>query len=459
MIAEWASKLWWRRTLRREARSWEELDQFPLFPAQRQRRILAERLLAQLQYFGHREDALPEWREAAEIRDPEELWGVWPSLPIVDKRTLQSRFEPVEIQERFRLQGVVRSTGGSTGEPTAFFYDPLMVRTTRAQSVYARMRMGWRPGMATVVVWGSERDIGRQTRLRARLRNHLLRTFLIDGYNLTQQTVERVLEVIRRHRPVALYGFTSMLEFVAQKTLELRGSPPPGSVRTAWNGGEMLFEQQNAVFRKAFGVAMLNCYSGRELSTMACQFHEAQPLLILRPWLFLEVVDSRGRPAGPGESGRLLWTSTVCRGTPFLRYDVGDLGAFESADQNESGIFALRELHGRVGGLLRLPDGKTVNCLYWNHLFKEFSEVQQFQVVLKKDGRLQFLLKGRGFTLPRETELRTALKDFLGGLSVQISWVDNIPLTSQGKLMQVVNEDAGISVPHHVPLDLNAVKG
>lgn len=57
MIGRLVSEVWWRRYFRRNARSWEELEQFPHLRADRQRLILAERLMSQIQFFGNREDA------------------------------------------------------------------------------------------------------------------------------------------------------------------------------------------------------------------------------------------------------------------------------------------------------------------------------------------------------------------------------------------------------------------
>jgi phenylacetate-CoA ligase len=442
MIPRFASSLWWNRSFRRHARSWDELETFPRLPAQEQQHELARRLLAQIRYFGNREDALPEWREAARIEDPQELWRVWPSLPVVTKKDLQSRFQPAEMRERFGLVGRLDSTGGSTGEPTPFFHDTAMLRASAAASNYTRVRMGWRPGMATIIVWGSERDIGKQTSLRNRLNNRLFRDHLVDGYHLNRSTVERVAAIIRSDGPVAIYGFTSMLDYVARETITAGLVPPAGSVATAWNGGEMLFADQNEAFRQAFGTSILNRYGGRELSVMACEFEPGGPLNVLRPWLFVEVAGEDGRPVGPGQSGRLLWTSTVCRGTPLLRYDIGDLGAFDACHLDESGVSALAELHGRVASLLVLPDGRRVNNIYWNHLFKEFREVRQFQVILKRDRTLEILLSGAGFSPESEARVRSVLAGFLGEIPVRLAWVDTIPLTPQGKLVQVVREPA-----------------
>jgi len=73
---------------------------------------------------------------------------------------------------------------------------------------------------------------------------------------------------------------------------------------------------------------------------------------------------------------------------------------------------------------------------------KEFTEVRQFQIVIKNDGSLLFLLKGEGFSVDRERHLRKIIADFLGDLPIRITWVDSIPLTRQGKLIQVAWEPA-----------------
>jgi phenylacetate-CoA ligase len=443
VIAELAGKYWWARHFARGARPWDELDNFPQRSPEEQRRQLAVRLLEQIQYFGGREDALPEWREAARISDPNELWRIWPALPVVTKKTLRERFPPEEVRRLCGLEGISNSTGGSTGEPTHFFQDREMGRAAAGLISYAWLKMGWRPGMATIVVWGSERDIGKLMSARSRLNYRLLRIFLVDGYALDRSTVSRVLDIMRRQRRVAIYGFTSMLEFVAGETLAMGLEPPPGTVRAAWNGGEMLFPDQVELFREAFGAPILNSYGGRELSTIATQLEAGGPLHVFRPWLFLEVVREDGAPAGPGEIGRLLCTSTITRGTPFLRYEVGDLGAFDAGHQTEAGVSALRELHGRIGSVVRLPSGKVISNLFWNHFFKECPEVRQFQVRLAGDGTVRCLLRGAGFSPEREGELRAVLQNFLGPAPVEFSWVERIPLTSQGKLIQVMQEPAG----------------
>jgi phenylacetate-coenzyme A ligase PaaK-like adenylate-forming protein len=441
-IRELSARLWWRRILRRGGRSCADLEQFPSLSPDEQRRQLSNLLLAQIKYFGAREDAIPEWREASRINDADELWKIWPSLPIVGKDTLRRRFDSQQLKNRLGLGGKLDSTGGSTGEPTHFFHDPEMIRATTAASCFTRLQMGWRPGMPTIIVWGSERDIGKTTAWRTRLYLELCRDHLVDGYRLTPITVERVLRLLRSERSVAMYGFSSMLEYVARHILEQGIQVPAGVVKTAWNGGEMLFREQSTTFAAAFGVRILNCYGGRELGVMACQFRPDLALHVLRPWVFVEIVDDTGREVSPGEPGRMLWTSTICRGTPFLRYDIGDLATYERTGCDESGVHDIDELQGRTASLLKLPNGRVINNIFWNHLFKDFVEVQQFQIVVRNPdaGGLRILLQGKGFSPDREKQCWRALEGLLGEIPKEFVWVERIPLTSQGKLLQVVRE-------------------
>ncbi|MBV9180729.1 MAG: hypothetical protein JO356_05400 [Acidobacteria bacterium] len=266
------------------------------------------------------------------------------------------------------------------------------------------------------------------------------RQYLIDGYRLNEKTADQVIALVRRCRPVALFGFTSMLEFVARSVLERGIALPQDAIRVAWNGGEMLFDHQRALFRKAFGVPILNLYGGRELSAMAFESFEGARLQILRPLVYLEIVDDAGKPALPGEPGRVIATSLVCRGTPFLRYDIGDLASYNASDQDESGIRALDLLHGRRSAVIPLPDGRRLHCLFWNHLLKDYPEVHQFQVVLRGSTSLTLRLKGQQLADSRQAELRYLVQRALGGLAFDLEWCERLPLTSQGKLLQVIRE-------------------
>jgi phenylacetate-CoA ligase len=421
------------------------LDDFHRRDADGQRRVLATRLRDQLRVFAARPNPLPEWREAARIDDPDALWAAWPSLPILTKADLRLRFPARALREQ-GVEGQVSATGGSTGEPTTFVHDTASVRRMNAVTHLVRRALGWQPGMPTICVWGAQRDIGQglagHRRLRHELTNRLSRLREVDGFALTDETARRVHEqLLSNPGGAAIYGFSSMLDHVAA-AVQRRGWPvPPGLVRVAWNGGEMLHDEQVSRFREVFGVPIRNYYGGRELGTIAAQREGGGPLHLVRPYVFVELVDEQGAPVEPGRAGRVIVTSTDGRGTPFLRYDIGDVASCSAEAVDVSGVTRLDALLGRAGSVLQLPNGAIVSNNYWNHLFKEIEEVVQFQVRLRPDGSLRLNFVGRPFAQSREAWLRGVLGAFLGPMPIEIAWVDAIPPTRLGKRLQVVVED------------------
>lgn len=448
-IGDWhamLSRIYWQahRIRRKTATYWSTLDKFRSMAGPEARLETFRDLSLTLKHFAKRSDSFEEWRSAATVQDPDNFLEQWQELPIITKKDLQNRFNPERMQS-IGVAGLVSSTGGSTGEPTPFVHNREMIETNYAASLYARREFGWTFGMPTIVIWGSERDIGKQRTLRNRISSRMRNELLIDGYSLTDETTDRVLGAIQHYKKVAIWGFSGLLEFVAQNVIDRRLSVK-GKVEAVWNGGEMLSEAQSTLFARAFGAPIKNMYGGRELSTMAFQEDRMNHLRIVRPFLFAELVDEQGRPTAPGEVGRLIWTSTVCRGTPFIRYDIGDLAVANAYDRDESGIRTISELHGRSGGLMKLPNGKTIGGLFWNHFFKDFAEVKQFQVALIGDGLIELRLVGNPFSLNRESQLRSTLENFVGPQQIRVKWLTSIPLTAQGKRVQVVRESVnGVS--------------
>jgi phenylacetate-CoA ligase len=292
-------------------------------------------------------------------------------------------------------------------------------------------------------LWGAQRDIGAGLSglpaLKKRLSDYLYGFHVVAGFAITEARALEALDWVEANGPTAVYGFTSLLDFMARVALDHGRKIPKGLVSVAWNGGECLFSEQSQRFESVFGVPIQNYYAGRELGALGCQTSPDDPLEIPRPHIFLELVDEQGDPVPPGTDGRVIVTSTVCRGTPFLRYEVGDMGSYEATHMDAAGLWALAAVNGRISSMLKVG-GHTISNLFWNHLLKDYEEVRQFQVVSHEDGSLTLRFRGAGFEQAREAQLRGILNEFLGPVPVAFQWMEQIPLTRAGKLLQVVKE-------------------
>jgi len=415
-----------------------ELSAFESADGTNRKKEMELRLRAQLNYFRRFDGAPPEWKVVAASKN-DDFWRAWREVPILTKADLRNRFHPSLILDRCP-GGKVSRSGGSTGEPTSFVHDPNFRALTRNLRAHSRRHMGWRPGVPIVALWGSERDIGKQQSGWREWLNFLQGIHLVGGYSPTDEMVDKFVALILREGPCAVYGFTSLLDFAARSVMARNISIPPGKVTVAWNGGEGVTPEQSSRFQTAFGVPILNTYGGRELSVMATQSKFGEPLKVWRPFLFVEVVNDRNEPCAPGEIGRLLWTSTINRGTPFVRYEIGDLGFYEAGDEDAAGIFQLRRVVGRTGDPLKLPSGRIIQSLYWNHLLKDYdSHVEQFQVRYSAS-RIHLLLNGRKSDEAISQKVQKQIEAFIedANCPVEVTWVSSIPRTAEGKLRQVV---------------------
>ena len=404
---------------------------------------LGARMRDQLIHFSTYPGAFPEWRKLASA-SPDEVWRQWASLPIMGKRDLRERFPVEEILAQ--VPGRPNATGGSTGEPTRFVHDPIMLRCCTATMYYGWRRMGWRPGMPVFAIWGAQRDIGVHLGWKDRFKQQILAGLggitVNDGFALDLPRGRAFLVQIRSSPvPCAVYGYTSLLDAVARQAQDEGIEFPAGQVAAAWNGGETLFPEQSARFERVFGVPIQNYYGGREVGAMAFQGQGEAGLQVIRPFFHLEVVDPEGRPCGPGQEGRILVTSTVCKGSPFLRYEIGDLAAYAEGHRDASGLRGLQELHGRVSSTLQL-NGRAVSSIYWNHLFKDYPEVRAFQVRGRGDS-LRILLEARDLPETARGRIRETILAFLGPLHLELETVQAIPLSATGKLIHVIQEKEG----------------
>jgi len=115
------------------------------------------------------------------------------------------------------------------------------------------------------------------------------------------------------------------------------------------------------------------------------------------------------------------------------------MGSYEATHMDAAGLWALAAVNGRISSMLKVG-GHTISNLFWNHLLKDYEEVRQFQVVSHEDGSLTLRFRGAGFEQAREAQLRGILNEFLGPVPVAFQWMEQIPLTRAGKLLQVVKE-------------------
>lgn len=161
----------------------------------------------------------------------------------------------------------------------------------------------------------------------------------LSVFPMTPQDMDLYLDLIDRRRIRYLHGFPSAMEMLARHMLATGrrlGLPLKGVFPIS----EPIFAHQRETIRAAFGdAAILPFYGMSEKAIFAGEVagepgtYECEPL-----YGIAELVGDTGAPiTEPGREGRLVGTSFITRGMPFIRYDTEDRATLVRPATRENG--------------------------------------------------------------------------------------------------------------------------
>lgn len=391
----------------------------------------------------HVEDLIRKYLRSTDpaFRQPssaEELAAWWQEQPILSRKDLQVAHHSTGGTRTIR-------TGGSTGEPVGVQLTRDSFRAKRSRLLASRMAIGWSPGMPTVSIWGSDADLGIAVSRSERLKSAVSRMHIDGGFRGDAERWHRLADKLEGFRePIALYGYTSLLEDFAHTLAGDGRSLRSGCVAVAWNGAEPVTAAARTAVQRVTGVPLHNFYGAREVGAMAVQLDTtAEELTVVLPQLLVEIVDGDGRRVPEGTAGRVVVTTlTDAGGTDLRRYAIGD-----EAIAGETFMFGhrtLRSITGRSNDNIRLSDGSIVSSSFFLHAAKDFDSFREFQVHanlgLRKIRVAVVVVSERRRALTQIAEFRDRIAPRFAGFEVEVAAVDALPRQRSGKLRQVVVE-------------------
>ncbi len=107
--------------------------------------------------------------------------------------------------------------------------------------------------------------------------------------------------------------------------------------------------------------------------------------------LYLEFVDDNDQPVPPGELGRILVTDFGNYGMPFIRYEIGDMGAADDRTCPCGRTLPLMKFAaGRESDFIKSPhDGSLISgATLCHYLLAEGPNVGQLQLIQEKPDEL-----------------------------------------------------------------------
>ncbi|MEO7433118.1 MAG: phenylacetate--CoA ligase family protein [Dokdonella sp.] len=354
-------------------------------------------------------------------------------LPILTKADIRANFDDL-IAPSYRAGLLLKSTGGSTGEPLRFGY----TRESHERRTAVMWRgYGWagaRMGRRTLYLWGGTvGNPGRLQLVKDRLFHAAFGRRMLDSFPMSESNMAQYADAIDAYKPEVMVGYVGPLVRLAQWLLaHKRQAAAPHSIL---GGAEALLEYQRELIQRAFGAPAYNTYGCREFMLIASECERRDGLHINADHLLVE--------AGRAEPGDVLITDLHNYGMPFIRYANGDLATTSTrACACGRGLPMLERVDGRKLDAIRTRTGQILPGEFFPHMLKDVPGVVRFQVVQRTLETLDIsIVRGDAFDAAGLDYARNEIAKQLGdALDVRFHFVDAIETGKNGKFRVTISE-------------------
>jgi phenylacetate-CoA ligase len=362
-------------------------------------------------------------------------------LPHVDRPLLQREADRFRSRSRRARDALAFPTTGTTGMPVRIYHDRRSVLANiaygeRERAVEASF-LGRASRPTTLHVSHSAATIRRVLAFydESTFRPGSARRHFVS----VDEPVERIVEAVNAVRPEVLRGYGAFLEtvFRAADARGLRLRPP----RLVVYAGDGMSVEGRRFIEERFGVPVISQYNAVEAFKIGYTCERRQGFHLHPDLCVVRVVGRDGGPVPPGESGEIVISNLVNRGTVLLNYRIGDIGrlTLEPCACGRPGP-RLAELQGRVDEIIVLRDGTLVTPIAVWSVIRAYDGIARYQLVQHERDRfdLRFVTEPRDLAHAIGKRLEEDLRSLLRGSRVGITALDDLNAPPGEKFRPIV---------------------
>lgn len=357
-------------------------------------------------------------------------------IPILTKDIIRKEGENLYSKDYKSRKPYENTSGGSTGEPVKFIQDKLYWQMNIANKFYFNRLLGKDIGEKEINLWGSERDIIRNTlSLKEKITNQLYNRTFLNAYKMDEYKLREVVSEINRVKPVSIWVYVESIDLLARfiKDNDLKVYSPKCIITTAGT----LFPEIREKVETVFECPVYNQYGSREVGPIAVECNYKQGLHCF-PWSQkLELI-------GEEELKDIIVTDLTNYSMPLIRYGIGDIGESSDSQICKCGRPTLffKDIKGRITDTFINKNGTAIYGAYFRHALFGVEWVKKYQIVQKDYDFILYRIVKSGDI--RENDLKK-ITDFVKRImgdncKVEFEFVDEIELSKSGKYRYTISE-------------------
>ncbi len=438
-----ASRLYWTAYL-----AWQLPGQaaFPFASKERIRRAQSRRVRRMVE---HAWRTVPYYQDtmrrlgltAADFQGAEDL----ARLPLLEPRQLQRDPEHFLSTKRPRDSYLPLMTSGSTCQPRTIFYDAPALFQNAAHSDRDRAVL-----RAALGRWAGYREavIDSPSNATVRLVQRFVagRAWFPRGLGIQRQYFalidppERNARLLAEFRPDLLQSYGSYLDmlfpYLARHGLRIDG------LKAVVYTSDRLSDNVRRLIEERFGLPVFSIYGAVETFKVAFQCRYGAGLHLNSDLYPVRIIDAHGREVPPGETGEVVVSNLVNRGTVLLNYRLGDVASLLPDDCPCGRKLPLLSFPtGRTDELIELPSGEVIHPRIFKEILNTETELWQYQVRQTAPSRFQVLLvagPGAGREAIRRRLDEKLASAFAKPITTELLFVEQLERTSGGKIPAIM---------------------
>jgi len=351
-------------------------------------------------------------------------------FPVVTKTGIIDNFEQFK-SSKFSNQNLKEvSTSGSTGIPFKILHNNNKTKRNSADAIFFSSQANYILGQKLIYIklWDE----------KSYKSNTLLFYQNIIPFNILKNSNYEIEELLNKIKNISgkktIIVYPSFLEKIC-KYLDAYNDDTNYEINSIITMSESLNHYEKNSASKYFDSPVFERYSNMENGIIAQQTYDSgSNYKINTASYYVEIlkIDS-DEPAKNGEVGRIIITDLFNYAMPLIRYDTGDMAAFEKSDTS-----TFLKIYGRRMDMIYDTKGRAVFPFIFYRI-SSFSVHKQYQFIQDKEKEYTFKLNSTK-EKTQETEMVAYFKKYLGNDAIfNFVYVDEIPLLTSGKRKKAVN--------------------
>jgi phenylacetate-CoA ligase len=296
-------------------------------------------------------------------------------LPAIDKRVLQAHGPRLLSSDAGPVERLAkRSSSGSSGQPSATYFDPIREVKRRTQEIRLMAAYGI-PPWCTQVILDNPDHLAAQKPMVQKLGLWRRSAFPFD---LGKQEALRYLD---EHKPDVIHGVLAPLRLLAHN-IRSTGHQLGYTPRLVLSKGELLDASTRKLIEDAFGAPLRDYYATEEVGIIAWEDPDKPIYNVDEDFVFVECIRSDGTPTADGEVGELVLTNLYHRAMPIIRFRTGDMGVLHRhPESSRFGLPQLESLRGRRMDCIVTADRRILSAFVLISVLEEISGVLTFRII------------------------------------------------------------------------------